>query len=305
MWREWFTLSNRDMRAAMLVGSLILVLVIVLFAAPLWRSNQVVEVHADSLAVAALMTSQEKSSVVENGFLLRPFDPNQADSLELLSVGFPPYVVRNILRYRAAGGMFRRVDDVARVYGLHDTIFARIRPYIRILQQGGAGTVQNRSDNVDRITDEAIPYQPSSEHPYAEYMRNKYKPGKFVNLNMADTAELMKIPGIGPVYAQQIVDYRQALGGFHCISQLREAGTLPEHIGDWVHINAPNLKKIPVNKLSVKQLRSHPYLNYYQAKAIVDLRRREGCIKSVRRLLFLDEFTEADIERLTPYLSLE
>jgi DNA uptake protein ComE-like DNA-binding protein len=100
-----------------------------------------------------------------------------------------------------------------------------------------------------------------------------------------------------------IVDYRQQLGGFYSVSQLRELDMLPEDICDWTHISEPNVKTIDINRLSVSQLRSHPYLTFYQAKAIADLRKREGEIKSVRQLLFLDEFSEADIQRLTPYLS--
>ena len=143
------------------------------------------------------------------------------------------------------------------------------------------------------------------EHPYAAYMRAKYKPGKFVDLNTADTAELMKIPGIGAIRAQRIVEYRHALGGYHSIAQVHEAYDLPEHLGDWVHISTPKVKKLPINKASVSQLRAHPYLTFYQARAIVELRRREGNIHSMRQLLFLEEFTEADITRLTPYFSFE
>jgi DNA uptake protein ComE-like DNA-binding protein len=136
-------------------------------------------------------------------------------------------------------------------------------------------------------------------------MRAKYKPGKFVDLNTADTIELMRIPGIGPVRAKHIVEYRRALGGFHSIAQVHEAYDLPEHLGDWVHIGNPRVKELPINKVSLSQLRTHPYLTFYQARAIIELRKREGNIRSVRQLLFLDEFTEEDIARLTPYLSFE
>ena len=143
------------------------------------------------------------------------------------------------------------------------------------------------------------------KHPYASYMEAKYKPGTFVDLNTADTTELMKIPDIGHVRAQRIVEYRHALGGYHSIQQVHEAYDLPEHLGDWVHISTQTIKKLYVNKLSLSQLRKHPYLTFYQAKAIVELRKREGNIRSARQLLFLDEFTEDDIARLTPYLSFE
>ena len=105
--------------------------------------------------------------------------------------------------------------------------------------------------------------------------------------------------------ARRIVEYRHKLGGYHSIAQVHEAYDLPEHLGDWVHISVPTVKKLHINKVSLTQLRNHPYLTFYQAKAIIDLRKREGDIHSVRQLLFLDEFTEADIARLTPYLSFE
>jgi DNA uptake protein ComE-like DNA-binding protein len=136
-------------------------------------------------------------------------------------------------------------------------------------------------------------------------MRAKYKPGKFVDLNTADTTELMKIPGIGPVRARRIVEYRHALGGYHTIRQVHESYDLPEELGDWVHISTPKVKKLSINKVTLSQLRAHPYLTFYQARAIIELRKREGTIRSVRQLLFLDEFSEADISRLEPYLSFE
>ena len=102
-----------------------------------------------------------------------------------------------------------------------------------------------------------------------------------------------------------IVEYRELLGGYCHISQLHELTILPEDIGDWVQISTPQQKKLKVNKLSITQLRTHPYITFYQAKAIVELRKREGNIKSVRQLLFLDEFSEKDITRLSPYLSFE
>lgn len=141
------------------------------------------------------------------------------------------------------------------------------------------------------------------EHPYAEYMRAKHKPGQLVDLNTADTTELMRIPGIGPVRARHIVSYRRALGGFHSITQVHEAYDMPEDLGDWVHIGTPTVEKLYINKESLSQLRAHPYLTFYQARAIIELRKREGSIRSARQLLFLDEFTEADTARLAPYLA--
>jgi competence protein ComEA len=53
-------------------------------------------------------------------------------------------------------------------------------------------------------------------------------PGGKVNLNTATQAELETLPGVGPVLAQRILDYRQRHGGFRSIGELRKV----EGIGD-------------------------------------------------------------------------
>ena len=47
-----------------------------------------------------------------------PFDPNSADSTQLLRLGLQPWQVRNIYKYRAKGGVYRSKEDFARLYGL-------------------------------------------------------------------------------------------------------------------------------------------------------------------------------------------
>lgn len=53
-------------------------------------------------------------------------------------------------------------------------------------------------------------------------------PGGKVNLNTATQAELETLPGVGPVLAQRILDYRQRQGGFRSVGELRRV----EGIGD-------------------------------------------------------------------------
>ncbi len=295
MWRDWFTFSRQDRRAILLFSVLIVIVMALLWTKPMWHHKEPYEAHVSDSLLQSLAGTLKEKDIVQ--ITPHRFNPNTADSLELLSVGLPPFVARNILRYRKAGGVFRKPDDLARIYGLHDTVFARIKPYITIPTKGASTT-------------EAVqPILPADtarrKHPYADYMRTKYKPGKIVDLNTADTTELMRIPGIGPVRAKKIVEYRRSLGGFHSIKQVHEAYDLPEHLGDWVHISTPTIKKLYINKVSLADLRAHPYLTFYQARAIIELRRREGNIHSMRQLLFLDEFTEADMARLMPYLSFE
>ena len=66
---------------------------------------------------------------------LFPFDPNTADSTQLLRLGLQPWQVRNIYRYRAAGGVYRKPRDFARLYGLTLKQYRQLEPYIRISEE--------------------------------------------------------------------------------------------------------------------------------------------------------------------------
>ena len=136
----------------------------------------------------------------------------------------------------------------------------------------------------------------------------KLAEGQTISLNETDTAQWKKIPGIGSAFASRIVKYRNRLGGFAAVDQLKEVygvdAELYSKIRPYIKPDG-NYSKIGINKLEFKQLLSHPYLNYKQVKAIVGLRDRKDKITSINELSMLDEFTTADIERLTPYLEFE
>lgn len=141
-------------------------------------------------------------------------------------------------------------------------------------------------------------------YPY----QKKLKKGETIELNKADTSGLKKIPGIGIGYANRIVKYRNLLGGYVSLSQLKEVygldDDLYERITPYITIGG-GVRKIEINTISFDDLKRHPYINYKQASIIVDLRERKGKIDSLDRLALLDEFSDHDIERLKYYLSFD
>jgi hypothetical protein len=62
---------------------------------------------------------------------------------------------------------------------------------------------------------------------------------------------------------------------------------------------------ININQAGINRLRNHPYLNFYQAKVIVEHRRKHGDIRSLKQLSLYEEFTETDLARLSPYVCFE
>lgn len=125
------------------------------------------------------------------------------------------------------------------------------------------------------------------------------------DLNHVDSLTLMQIPGIGSGIAGMILNYRRQLGGFYDVSQLAEIRLDYQQLLPWFEVHEEDITRIPVNKSNVERLRSHPYLNFYQARALVEYRQRHGDIKNLRTFILYDEFTEQDLERLSHYLSFE
>lgn len=222
------------------------------------------------------------------------FDPNTADSTQLLSLGLAPWQVRSIYRYRAKGGVFRTPEDFGRVYNLTKKQYEELRPYIRI------------SDD----------YQPAATYVGGIHRYNPYDPqdrdtllypiklhqGEKIVLNTADTTTLKKVPGIGSGWARTIYNYGNYLGGYINVRQLLEIEGFPEELLSYFVIQNPNPQKIHINELTLNQLKRHPYINFYQARAITDYRRMNGKLESLNQLKLLKDFPEEAIKRLEPYV---
>ena len=130
----------------------------------------------------------------------------------------------------------------------------------------------------------------------------KIKAGEHVVLNTADTTALKTVPGIGPYYARKIIEYGQRLGGYVSVDQLDEIEGFPLDAKDYLVIEKATPRKLNVNTLSLNELKRHPYLNFYQAKAVTDYRRLHGPLKSLQDLRLSKDFPPEVIRRLEPYV---
>lgn len=220
---------------------------------------------------------------------LFPFDPNTADSTQLLRLGLREWQVRNIYKFRRAGGVYRRPADFARLYGLTVGEYRRLEPYIRIGSDYQPAATLSEAQSLPQ------PRRDSLRYPV------KLQSTETIGLNTADTALLRRVPGIGPYYAAEIVRYGKRLGGYASIDQLDEIDSFPQEAKQYLVIDG-NVKKLAVNRLSLQELRRHPYINFYQAKAIVDYRRLHGPIRSLSDLGLSRDFPADAIRRLEPYM---
>ena len=186
-------------------------------------------------------------------------------------------------------------------------LWERLGPQVRIARQF---QYIQESDKRSSLPEKSVPAAHVTEIPVASQKADtmSIRPRKFdvftqVDINKADTTELMRIPGIGTYRANKIVEYRRKLGGFQNAEQVMEACELPDSVLQWVWVS-PDVptRKLNVNKLSLQRLMNHPYISFYQARAMVEYRKAFGNIKGIEDLKGLEGFTPLKIEKLQPYL---
>lgn len=239
------------------------------------------------------MTGHHRPVVKEGPLPVRhvetfPFDPNTADSSQLIRLGLQSWQVRNIYKYRARGGVYRKKEDFARLYGLTVKDYHRLEPYIRISSDYQPAATLVKEERKERDT---------LRYPV------KIQEDEQVVLNTADTTTLRQVPGIGIYFAKEIVRYGQRLGGYVSVDQLDEIADFPQASKKYFVVQQAHPKKLNVNLLTLQQLRRHPYINYYQARAIKEYCRLHGPLKSLDDLRLSRDFPPEVIQRLAPYVT--
>lgn len=219
------------------------------------------------------------------------FDPNTADSSTLVHLGFKPWQAKNMIKYRAAGGKYRKPEDLKKLYGMTDSMFQALTPYIYIARE------EVDSVAVDSLRKDSLPRWKEE---------NK---DTILNLRTADTVELKMIHGIGSYRARQIVRYREQLGGFVSVEQVLEAKGMENVDADsllahfW--IDSVKIEPMNVNSVGVQRLSRHPYLRFEQAQAIYELRRKKIRLDSIQQLQQIECISAETLEKIAPYLNFD
>ena len=244
------------------------------------------QVKQDSLYKAKWKKTYKRDTIA---IRMQVFDPNTVDSMTLLHLGFKPWQAKNMLKYRAKGGKYRKKEDLKKLYGMTDSMYLALTPYIYIKD-----SIVVDSARIDSVHMDTLPKW------------NSTKKDTILNLRTADTTELKLIRGIGSYRAKMIVRYREQLGGYAQVEQIMEARGMDKVIADSIlphfYIDSVVVNKIPINHIRPEVLQRHPYLNFEQAKAIYEYRRKHIRIKSAEELKKIKGLSPTDIEKILIYL---
>ncbi len=128
-----------------------------------------------------------------------------------------------------------------------------------------------------------------------------------VDLNLADSAALVKLYGIGPFYAKRIIEYRRRLGGFHSVGQLMEIPGIDtikfEGLARSVVADPVSIRRFRLDTAGKRFLMAHPYIGAYAARGILLLRQKLGNAACTLENLVKERIISSEnAMRLWPYI---
>jgi competence protein ComEA len=216
------------------------------------------------------------------------FDPNTISDQEWARFGVRQKTIKTIRNYLQKGGRFYKAEDLSRIYGLRNEEYQRLAPFVRIALREK--------------------YLKESDSPMMSAPRTTFVPVR-VDINNSDTSQWIALPGIGSKLAARIISFREKLGGFYSVDQIKEtyglADSVFKKIQPHLFVTVEKLKLININTATKDELKTHPYLKWALANAIVEYRNQHGPYRSLDELKKITLIPVADYNRIIAYLVLE
>jgi len=304
MWKQWWRSYFSFSKADRLTISVLAIIILLLIALPNWYFRQFQKpIDLSNLNTANLLVSKDSTSnsyintnatkeenlpaqlEINPSIELTHFNPNTVNELELKQLGFAKKSIQHLLRYRAKTGGFKYKDDLKRINGMDSEKYVLYEPYIDLPNK---------------------PVYAKTTYPVTE---KKNKAIVLVDINTADTAAFIALPYIGSKLANRIVLYRNKLGGFISLNQMKEVFGLRDSVfqllANRLSISPIPIQQINLNTADYATLKQHPYIGYQLAQAIVNYRTVHGKFQSEQDLVPIKLITTNNLERLKPYIKIE
>jgi competence protein ComEA len=217
------------------------------------------------------------------------FDPNTLTEEGWKQLGLNERTIKTILNYRNKGGKFYNPEDLQKIWGLPTGFYDHVAQHIKI-----TSIAQNKS------------YSPS--YSITSSFEKKERKLSAFDINQADTAAFIALPGIGAKLAARIINFRDKLGGFHSIEQIKEIYGLPDstyqELKPYFILNKTEIKKININSATKEELKIHPYIRWQLSNVIIEYRNQHGQFKNISELKNIHLIDETLYNKIAPYLIL-
>ncbi|KDN54914.1 ComEA family DNA-binding protein [Flavobacterium seoulense] len=208
-----------------------------------------------------------------------PFNPNFITDYKGYKLGMSVTEIDKLLAFRKENKYVNSAEEFQNVTGVSDSLLNVISPYFKF-----PDWVKNKQMSKSVVSSNVNSFQFS-------------KKDKIVvkDINQATQEDLIKIYGIGEALSVRILKFKESLGGFVSMEQMKDIWGLSPEVIEKLNESfkvkvLPNVKKIDINNASVKELAQFPYFRYNLAREIVIYRSMHGDIKNAGDLIKIKGF---------------
>ncbi|MBA4320919.1 MAG: hypothetical protein C0412_21220 [Flavobacterium sp.] len=197
-----------------------------------------------------------------------PFNPNFITDYKGYKLGMSVPEIDRLLAFRKENKYVNSSKEFQAVTKVSDSLLNAISPYFKF------------PDWVNKKKE----FKNYKNYPNTAFAKKEKI--VIIDINRASQEDLIKIYGIGEAISLRILKFKESLGGFVSMEQMKDVwGLSPEVIENlnshFKVLTLPNVKKIDINNASIKELSQFPYFNYQLAKQIVTFRSMNGDIKNI------------------------
>jgi DNA uptake protein ComE-like DNA-binding protein len=273
-WKSYFIFSKKEQRGIMVLGIILL----------------------GTMLLGILFPRKETSinSTAQQRGPLFYFDPNTMDSITAIRLGIPSRQVITLMRYRNKGGRFYRKEDLAKLYGLKKDLVEKLIPYVVI-------------KNLDRNTT----YRKMVDYDYQKFGNriglvkddgNKNLNEWSIDINLADEKQWAAKTKLSPAIIQNIIRYKNYLGGFTNLNQIKKVYGFTEAnyylLKPHLQLGKMNKRKPNASNMSFESWKALGIFQDREIAQILRIRKEKGGHIGWKELVILFDLTEQQAEML-------
>lgn len=245
----------------------------------------------------------EIDSLKENNsnkkFKIYPFNPNFISDYKGYTLGMSVEEIDRLHTYRAEDKYVNSATEFQQVTKVSDSLLNTISPYFKF-----PDWVKNKKQTKRvRVVNGAVKHERSIYKPKNDEPEIKIA----LDINTATDEDLVKVYGIGKVFAKRILRKREKLGAFVSMKQMDEFPAFsPEAVlglkKAFTVIDTSGIKRIDINAASLNKLRYFEYFNKDIARAIITERSMKGKISGIKQLSKINGFPVEKEDIIALYL---
>ena len=222
------------------------------------------------------------------------FDPNTATFEEFVALGLSKSTAASIVKYRRRGKVFSIPEEFAACYGVSDSTYQALKPYISIAPEFEPKPFERRTDTH------------TSKKSYNFSKRDTvihYTPFRIDTV----TVSYLRTIGFSHRRATAFIRYRDMRGGLRNIEEVRECYVIPAAECDTLarYIIFPESEttttansKIELNRADSATLRSIYGIGEKSVVEILNYRKKLGGFVRVEQLAEVKSVTESNFEKI-------